>query len=343
MSFPVTGVANGLKAKKQLYKNLFLVNVKPVVIFLLLAISSAPSMSQLRWKKVDSAYGPLPGSMHVYRFADTLNGFPFIAYYVSAKLKDKDLQFTAQTGLDKRFTPSQYYHLEQYPLLVVNCTFFSFTTNENYNVVVRDGRVLAYNVVSLRGTGPDSLLYYYPTRGAIGIDRKRRADVAWIFTDTSRRWPYAFEDHPVIAKGADTIPSIYSLNDVEWKWWKMRTAVGGGPVLIHDGKIRITDREEQLFPGEGRDGDHHPRTAMGYTRDGRLIVLAIQGRTPGVAAGATLEEEARILRDLNCYEALNLDGGGSTCLLVNGKETVRPSDKDGQRPVPAVFLIKSVK
>jgi exopolysaccharide biosynthesis protein len=80
---------------------------------------------------------------------------------------------------------------------------------------------------------------------------------------------------------------------------------------------------------------------MGYTRDGRLIILAIQGRAPGIAAGATLEEEARILLDLGCYEALNLDGGGSSCLLVNGKETIKPSDKEGERPVPAVFMIKT--
>jgi len=37
---------------------------------------------------------------------------------------------------------------------------------------------------------------------------------------------------------------------------------------------------------------------------------------------------------------LNLDGGGSSCMLVNGKETIKPSDKEGQRAVPAVFIIK---
>jgi hypothetical protein len=295
----------------------------------------------LHWRRVDTAYKPLPPSMHVYRSDDSLHGFPSIAYYVSARLKDKHLQFTATTGQGKRFTPAQYYQLEQFPLLVVNCTFFSFSTNEPFSLVVKDGHLLSRNVSSLRGTGNDSVLYYYPTRGAIGIDRKRRADVAWTFTDSTRRWPYAFEDMPVVAKGADSVPSIYDLNDIEWKWWKMRTAVGGGPVLIHDGRVHITDKEEQLFPDSKPNGEHLPRTAMGYTRDGRLIVLVIQGRTPGAAMGATLLEEAQLLLDLGCYEALNLDGGGSSCLLVNGKETIRPSDKDGQRPLPAVFLIKA--
>ena len=96
--------------------------------------------------------------------------------------------------------------------------------------------------------------------------------------------------------------------------------------------------EEGLFiKGEK---DMHPRSGIGYTKDGRIIVLAVQGRTPGKAAGVTLAEEAKIFLDLGCYEALNLDGGGSSCLLVNGKETIQPSDKGGERPVPAVFIIK---
>jgi hypothetical protein len=308
------------------------------LLLLLLIFPMLCGLAQVHWRRVDTSFGPLPASMHVYRSRDSLNGLPFVAYFVAARLRDKKLLYTAQTGQGERFTPAQYYQLEQFPLLVVNCTYFSLVTGENFNLVIRDGKMLNRNLTSLRGTGRDSVLYYYPTRSAIGIDRKRRADVAWIFTDTSRRWPYAFEDQPVVAKGKDSLPSIYDLEDIRWKWWKMRTAVGGGPVLIHDGKIHITNREEQLYPGA--EGDHLPRTAMGYTRDGQLIVLAIQGRTPGIAAGATLQEEARIMLSLGCYEALNLDGGGSSCLLVNGKETIRPSDIEGERPVPAVFLIK---
>jgi exopolysaccharide biosynthesis protein len=79
--------------------------------------------------------------------------------------------------------------------------------------------------------------------------------------------------------------------------------------------------------------------AIGYTRNRRLIILAIQGRYPGVAEGATLEEEAHILIDLGCVEAMNLDGSGSSCMLVNGKETF-PPDKEGERPVASVFIVE---
>jgi len=311
---------------------------KTSILWLAAILEVAVSMAQPQWKNVDSIYKPLPSSVHVYRCTDSLNGRPFIAYYVSAQLKDKHLIFSDQVTNDKRFTPSQFYQLEQFPLLVVNCTYFSFETNQNISMVMKDGGLIAYSVTALKGRGEDSNLYYYPTRGAIGIDRKRRADVAWTFTDTAHRWPYAFEEMPVVAKGKESNPSIYDLKDIEWKWWKMRTAVGGGPVLIHDGRIWITNKEEQLF--SGGDLDRHPRTAMGYTKDGRLIILAVQGRSPGIAEGATLEEVAKMLLDLRCFEAVNLDGGGSSCMLVNGKGTIKPSDKEGERPVPAVFLIR---
>ena len=120
--------------------------------------------------------------------------------------------------------------------------------------------------------------------------------------------------------------------------WKMKTAVGGGPVLLQNGEIKITNNEELKFAGKAIN-DKHPRTAMGYTKDGKLIILVIEGRNKN-AAGATLTQEAQIFRDLGCWEALNLDGGGSSCLLVNGKETIKVSDAAGQRPVPAVFIIR---
>lgn len=295
------------------------------------------SVAQMKWDKVTSGYGNLPRSVQLYRSNDSLNGRPFIAYYISARLRDRSIEFSTQTGDGKRYKPSDYYRQEDSPLVVVNGTFFSFQSNQNLNVVVSEGKLRAYNVSSLRIRQSDS--FYYPTRSAIGITRKRRADVAWIFTDTAKRWAYAFQDNPIVAKGKNPDPSLGDLKAYEpWEWWKVYAAIGGGPVLLHQGEIRITNKEEQMFA----NGDHdlHPRTAMGYTRDGRLIILAIQGRFPGKAEGASLWDEAKILKDLGCEEALNLDGGGSSCMLVNGKESIKPSDKEGQRAVPAVFMIK---
>ncbi|HLK27916.1 MAG TPA: phosphodiester glycosidase family protein [Puia sp.] len=307
------------------------------VLFLAVMFVSNTSIAQLHWHKVDSLFSPLPSSVHIYKTTDSLNRRPFIAYYASVKLKDKKLLFTTQVGNGYRYTPQQYYEQEAKPLLIVNGGFFSYETNQNLNVVVKNGKMIGYNVQSLVGSGSDSFMYYYPTRSAIGISHNRKADVAWIFTDSLRHWPYAFEWRPVVAKGWESNPSIYDLNDINWKWWKMRTAVGGGPTLIHDGEIWITNKEEQILFTEN---ELRPATAMGYTNDERLIILVVQGRFSGISEGISLQEEAKILKDIGCYEALNLDGGGSTCMLVNGMQTITPSDKEGQRPVASVFIVK---
>lgn len=315
------------------------------------------SFAQVKWVNVDTAFGPLPSTVQVFKTTDSLDGKPFVAYYVKAKLKDKKLDFTTDTTLGRRLTPLQFYDKNDKPLVVVNCTFFNFDKNQNLNVVIKEGKLLGYNVHTIPMKGKDTFQYKHPVGSAIGINKGRNADVAWLLTDSTRRFAYAsqvpsnntFKDSiskPSFNYLVNNSKDFYDGNVVgpmyhklRFKKWKMKTAIGGGPVLVHEGQIKITNEEELKFTGKAIN-DKHPRTCMGYTSDGYLIIMAIQGRFPGIAEGATLEQEARLLIDLGCAEALNLDGGGSSCMLVNGKETIKPSDKTGERPVPAVFLIK---
>jgi hypothetical protein len=312
--------------------------MKRTFLFLCCIPISTLLFAQFHWTRVDSTFGTLPPSVKIFRIDDTLNGRPFVAYYVDALLKDKKLVFTTQALNGVRIKPSAYYTQEKNPLLIVNGTFFNLQTNQNLNLIIQKKKLLSYNATSLKGPGADSSSYYYITRSAIGINKKRRADVAWTFTDSNMSWVYAFQDSPVVAKGKSKTPTANKLGRFDWRKWRMVTAIGGGPTLIHNGKILITNKEEQMQIGG--EIDKHPRTAMGYTTDGRLIILVIEGRNPGIAEGATLIDEANILLKLGCYEALNLDGGGSSCMLINGKETIKPSDKEGERPVPGVFMIK---
>lgn len=219
-------------------------------------------------------------------------------------------------------------------------------------MVVKSGRLVSYNIHSIPGRGKDTLTYRHPLVGTIGISKKRDIDIGWTFTDSTIKRPFLMQ-WPVDAF-RDSSRSI-TFRKVDDKYrivmvphggrpvssfvkWKVMTAVGGGPVLLQDGKIMITNNEEMKFAGKAIH-DKHPRTAIGYTRDNKLIILVVQGRMKGIAEGASLEQLATIMQDLNCVEALNLDGGGSSCMLVNGKETIKPSDPSGQRPIPAVFMI----
>ncbi|HVG42306.1 MAG TPA: phosphodiester glycosidase family protein [Chitinophagaceae bacterium] len=274
----------------------------------------------------------------------------FRAFYVIADLKDKNLEFTTDTTLNRRFTPNQFFTKNNKPLIVVNTTFFSFETNRNLNLVIKDAKIVSHSIHLAPLKGKDTLLYVKRLASAIGITKKRQADIGWVYSDSHLKRPIVFERDPVIIKDSSSyiskfsfvpqfhhFPSLEKRRRTQTKKWQ--TAVGGGPVLVQNGEIRITNNEEMKFSGKAIL-DKHPRTAMGYTAENKLIILVIEGRNPK-ASGADLIQEAQILKDLGCVEALNLDGGGSSCLLINGKETIYPSDKGIQRPVPAVFIIKN--
>jgi hypothetical protein len=325
--------------------------MKNLLLTLCLLPFIATAQEKLLWQNADSLYGPLPPSVHVFYTVNPIDTAPFQAFYLIADLKDKGLNFATDTTYKRRLTPSKFYERNGQPLVVVNGTFFSFETNGNLNVVVKNKKLLAYNMHTIPGRGKDTLTYRHPFPSAIGISKKRRADVAWLYTDSATRKIYAFQvsQYPlkdsftavnykyVRSKTDEAIGHKGKVQSV--RRWKMQTAIGGGPVLIQNGSIAITNNEELKFAGKAIN-DKHPRTAMGYTADGKLIILVVEGRNNGIAHGATLTQEAQILKDLGCVEALNLDGGGSSCLLVNGRETIKPSDKGVQRAVPAVFLIK---
>lgn len=322
----------------------------PAVCFFIPAVSFA----QVTWVNVDADFAPLPATVHVYKTTDSLDGKPFIAYYVKALLKDKKLDFTTDTTLGRRITPLQFYAKNDKPLVVVNGTFFSFETNQNLNLVIKDGKTVSHTVKRTRSKADTTIFNDTPfLRGTIGISKERVADIAWVKSDSSTKYVYAKQSletafNPVVV--TDTDPELVKIEneksnrrftaDTSLKKWRMETAISGGPVLIDPGDgIKIYNEEEKMFTGKAIH-DKHPRTAMGYTGGGYLIIMVIQGRFPGIAEGATLEQEARLLKDLGCIEALNVDGGGSSCMLVNGKETIKPSTNGEERPVPAVLIIK---
>src|SRR5215831_2041790 len=126
-------------------------------LFLLPIVSSA----QLKWQNVDSSFQPLPKSVHVFFTEEKIDTGAFKAYYLVADLKDKKLEFTVDTTFERRLTPSKFYEKNANPFAVVNCTFFSFATNRNLNVVIKDGKLVGYNLHTVGGRGKDTLTYLH--------------------------------------------------------------------------------------------------------------------------------------------------------------------------------------
>jgi hypothetical protein len=112
--------------------------------------------------------------------------------------------------------------------------------------------------------------------------------------------------------------------------------VGGFPVLLRDG--RAVHATEFVMPATF-SGQRHPRTAVGWGDDGRILLVVVDGRQPGWSDGMTLDELAGYLRALGATDALNLDGGGSTALVAAGRVVNRPSDSAGERAVANALLV----
>lgn len=121
--------------------------------------------------------------------------------------------------------------------------------------------------------------------------------------------------------GAETVDVEFSTNP---KWENVKHIISGGPYLVKNGEVYIDTSAQKLNSIGGRN----PRTAIGYTRDNDLILITADGRE-GSSIGMTLGELAYLMKSLGCVNAINLDGGGSTVMYVNGQIVNRPPQPGG--------------
>ncbi len=85
--------------------------------------------------------------------------------------------------------------------------------------------------------------------------------------------------------------------------------------------------------------ERHPRTAVGVTSDRKLLLVTVDGRQSTYSAGMTLDELTALMRRLGSREALNLDGGGSTTMVIGSRYVNRPSDAAGERRVANALVV----
>lgn len=120
-------------------------------------------------------------------------------------------------------------------------------------------------------------------------------------------------------------------------WDEVMHAVCGGPRLLKNGKVDINCTEEKFSASIVTD--RHPRTAVGVTFDGEILFIVVDGRH-ATSIGMTLRELAEYFKSLGGCHAINLDGGGSSSMYINGRIVNRPSD-GRERPISNGILITS--
>jgi exopolysaccharide biosynthesis protein len=121
-------------------------------------------------------------------------------------------------------------------------------------------------------------------------------------------------------------------------WQDAEDILGAGPRLVTNGRVDVTDVREKMIPTFATD--LHPRTAIASLADGRALLLVADGRRSPERVGLALDDLARLLIELGAVDAINLDGGGSTAMVVKGALVNFPTDPTGERPVSDAIVVR---
>jgi hypothetical protein len=121
------------------------------------------------------------------------------------------------------------------------------------------------------------------------------------------------------------------------QWVEAKDIIGGAGLLVHKGRPLTEWSAEQLRTGF--DTERHPRTMIGATKGSIIWLVTVDGRNPSVSLGMTFAELTNLAQKLNLVYALNLDGGGSTTMVVKGEVVNHPSDATGPRKVSDALIV----
>ncbi len=279
------------------------------------------------WKPIDSLNVGLPSGVRVYAGAN--DALPLRAWYVRIDEPDPTIItriVVSDDTTDNRETTSSFAR-DLGACVAVNGGYFTMNRTPAGHV----GLLLSDGVLwepATRSVMRDTLRFEI-ARAAIGFTADDEIEFTWATTRDGTI--YAWADPPAHRPGELAEPLDYE----HARAWEVRDAIGAGPALVMDGRIRVTS-EEEVFFGTSIP-QVHPRTAAGRTADGALILMVVDGRQPE-SRGVSLDELATLMLEVGAVEAINLDGGGSSSLVVNGVLVNRPQGRTEEREVMSALV-----
>lgn len=125
------------------------------------------------------------------------------------------------------------------------------------------------------------------------------------------------------------------IEDLGDPWNRATDIVGVGPMLVKDGSVYLSTREEQFGPDVA--GGRAPRTAVGITGEGHVLLVVVDGRQSH-SLGCTLLEMALFMQEQGALQAVNFDGGGSSEMVIGSDIANQPSD-GGERKIGAALVV----
>ena len=281
----------------------------------------------MTWEIVESTTPNFPAGIKIMKGRNDELPINAWAAIIDPRDPDVDLNVIVSEDIDRRETLTQFSQNKK-ARVVVNGGYFLIdkTPTEHVGLLYVNNRTVAPATRSVLRNNKR----YFTARGALGFLDDGGIDIAWVTSrnDSLFNFPEPLENQPE--------EPVDSFDFSKAETWEVDDAIHAGPVLMHDGKIRVTSNEEVFFGST--IPDIHPRTAAGYRNSGELVLLVVDGRQVD-SRGVDLQELAILMRDLGCVEAINLDGGGSSGMVVDGKLLNRPAGTTSQREVMSAIAV----
>jgi len=296
-----------------------------LLTLILLLIGFSKLNAQLfTWVDSTTAFN-LPDGISIY-YGSAAGRFGAKAWQVKIDLKKQNLALVpylsnASSGVQSLSSFSENVGAH----LAINGGFFNTSNGTSFSTVVQPGEVLSRNVMALTRNGKS-----YPViRSMFSVKENKSMSVDWVY--------HFNEDINGLYKFSN--PMAYVINDTEPKaapssldgalFEDAYLGIGGGPTLVKGDSVNLSWSEE-IFWGAGVERDiAQLRTGIGYTANQEVIMIISTG-----SFGFTLVELANEFKLLGCVEAMNLDGGGSSQLVVNHKPL-----NSNSRLIPSIIAI----
>ncbi len=251
---------------------------------------------------------------------------PIRAWVVHIPAKDNSVKILVSEDIDGLNKPSEI-GLKSGASVIINGGYFTRGQKPVRHIGLLKSKDSLYEPAS-NSVFRENFRYHI-NRGAFAINYDDSPEISWATTknDSIFSWSFPFKNRP--GKPA-------SINYIFSEFWNVKEAIHAGPVLVTNRNINVTS-EQELFFNTPVDGVQ-PRSAIGYKNNGDIIMMVVDGRQVD-SRGAYLKELAMLMSQFDCEEALNLDGGGSSSLVVNGKLINNPIGLKSEREVMSFIAV----
>jgi hypothetical protein len=279
------------------------------------------------WEKLDTQSSGMPQAIEIWEGVD--DDLPLNAWFVRVDVTspEVDIQVHASPDSDGRQAASDF-ATQSGACVVINGGYFK----EDNGFYTPIGLLMTKGDLihsPTPGIYKDSIRYPVK-RSAIGFTAGNRPEIGWVSSrsDTLLLWNEPVPNKPGVPGVEDDSTSALI--------WNVYDAVEGGPSLLNGGRSQITV-DEELFFGTAIP-DVHPRTAAGIDENGHLLLMVVDGRQRN-SRGVSLAELSGLMKAVGAVKAINLDGGGSSTLIVQGELLNLPTGGTFQREIVSAIGI----